>query len=254
LEQPQRHERLMYVASPLALLVLWEALARLGLIDVRFFPAPSEVLVTFVHLLLNGELPRQTWITLVRTVIGFAIGGAAGVLLGIAMGLARPVQVVVQPVVDALYPIPKIAIMPLFLLIFGIGDTSKVAIVAVGVFFLMLYNTLAGVLGIARIYLDVGQVFGARGWRLFATVALPGALPLIMTGVKVSVGMALVLIIAAEFVGSDSGLGYMIWNAWQIFSVNQMYVGLLTVSLIGYLSSLAIGEIERVVLPWRGRS
>jgi NitT/TauT family transport system permease protein len=247
-------ERLVSVTSPLLLLGLWEALGRVGVLDDRFFPAPSAIAGTFVELLRSGELLSHVWTSLGRIVIGFLIGAVPGLLLGTLMGLSRLVRAALKPMVGALYPIPKTAIFPLLLLIFGLGEPSKYAIVAIGVFFLVLLNTMAGVLGIERVYLDVGKNFGAGRRETFLTIALPGALPLIFTGLRLAWGNALLLIVVAEIIGARSGIGAFIWNSWQTFQVERMYVGLLTISFIGYLSFLAIDEIQRWLVPWRPSS
>jgi ABC-type nitrate/sulfonate/bicarbonate transport system permease component len=244
-------ERLLTLLSPVLLLLAWEALVRLGWLDARFFPAPSRIVAAGVGLVRNGELARDVAISLQRIFLGFLLGAVPGVVLGIAMGLSRWVRAFLNPVVAATYPIPKSAVMPLVLLVFGLGEASKVVTVATGVFFLVLINTMTGVLGIERIYHDVGRNFGARGWAFFRTVALPGALPTILAGVKLGMGMGLILIAIAEMVGAKSGIGYMIWNAWQTFSVETMYVGLVVVSLLGFLLSLATDWLERLVIPWR---
>jgi ABC-type nitrate/sulfonate/bicarbonate transport system permease component len=167
------------------------------------------------------------------------------------MGLYRPVRALIEPLVLGTYPIPKSAILPLILLIFGLGEPSKIVMVAIGVFYPVVINTVSGVLQIPRIYLDVGQNFGANRWKMFTTIALPGALPFIMTGVKLGAGMGLILIAIAEMIGAQSGLGYMIWNAWQILSVNTMYVGLIMIALLGFVLTLILNEIERLVIPSR---
>src|SRR5207245_7563308 len=139
-----------------------------------------------------------------------------GVILGITMGLSRPVRAAVDPLVASTYPIPKSAILPLILLIFGLGEASKIVMVALGVFYPVVINTMGGVLQIQKIYLDVGRNFRANRWQTFRTIALPGALPSIMTGIKLGVGMGLILIAIAEMVGAKEGIGFMIWDAWQV--------------------------------------
>lgn len=126
----------------------------------------------------------------------------------------------------------KSADLPLILLIFGLGEASKIVMVAIGVFYPVLINAAAGVMEINKIYLDVGRSFKASRWQVFRTIALPGAMPLIMTGVKLGVGIGLILIAIAEMIGAKSGLGYMIWNAWEILSVETMYVGLIVIALL----------------------
>ncbi|ODU07058.1 MAG: taurine ABC transporter permease [Pseudonocardia sp. SCN 72-86] len=239
------------ILSPIGLLVLWEIASRVGVLDDRFFPAPTAIVAQIGPLIESGELLSNTWISVQRVLIGFVIGAVPGLLLGLAMGLYRYLRLIVEPLVAATYPVPKSAIFPLFLLLFGLGEASKVAVVAVGVFFPIVINTAAGVLAIAPVYRDVGRNFRASGFQTFRTVALPGALPLIMTGVKLAIGMALMLIVAAEMLGGDSGLGYLIWNSWQTFSVETMYIALIVISVLGVVFNLIVNEVERLLVPWQ---
>ncbi len=244
-------ERILGIVSPFALLLVWEVAARLHFIDTRFFPAPSSVLVVLIEMLRSGELVTNTLVSLRRLALGTLIGGVPALILGIAMGLNRWVRAVVDPIVAATYPIPKSAILPLALLIFGLGEGSKIFMVAIGVFFPVVINATTGVLEINRIYLDVGRNFKASRWDTFWTIALPGALPVIMTGFKLGIGIGLVLIAIAEMIGAKSGLGYMIWTAWETFSVEQMYVGLFMIAIIGFVLTVALNELERFIIPWK---
>ncbi len=244
-------DRLINIVSPLALLALWEILVRVGVVDPRFFPPPSKIFAALVTLAESGELWANTWASLKRLFWGSLIGGVPAVAIGVVMGLYRPIRAIVEPLVAATYPVPKSAILPLILLIFGLGEASKIAMVAIGVFYPVLINSTAGVLEINRIYLDVGKNFGARRAQVFRTIALPGALPLVMTGIKLGIGMGLILIAIAEMIGAKSGLGYMIWNAWEILSVEKMYVGLLTIAVLGFLFTIALNELERLIIPWK---
>jgi ABC-type nitrate/sulfonate/bicarbonate transport system permease component len=244
-------DRLISIASPIALLLLWECAARTGMIDTRFFPAPSSIFKALVTLAGTGELWRHMSASLQRLALGFLVGGIPALILGIIMGLNRAVYAVFEPLIAATYPIPKSSILPLVLLIFGLGEGSKIFMVAVGVFFPVAINATAGVHEINKIYLDVGRNFRASRWNTFRTIALPGALPFIMTGIKLGVGMGLVLISIAEMMGAKSGLGYMIWAAWETFSVEQMYVGLFVIAIIGFVLSLTLNEIEKRVVPWK---
>jgi NitT/TauT family transport system permease protein len=244
-------ERLISIVSPLMLLLIWEVLARLGWIDIRFFPAPSKISGTFFTMVENGSLWTNTWASLQRLFWGFLLGGVPALVLGIAMGLNRTLRAILDPIVAVTYPIPKSAILPLILLIFGLGEASKIVMVATGVFYPIIINAMAGVLEIDQIHFDVSRNFGAGRLQVFRTVALPGALPLIMTGIKLGVGLGLVLIAIAEMVGAKSGLGYMIWNAWEILSVETMYVGLITIAVLGLIFTLILNEIERLIVPWK---
>ena len=239
----------MGILAPLGVFVLWELLADTHLIDTRFFPAPSSIVGTAVDLLRSGQLEMNTWVSLQRLFWGFLLGAIPALVIGLTMGLYRPVRVLIEPLVLATYPIPKSAILPLILLIFGLGEPSKIVMVAIGVFYPVIINTVSGVLQIPKIYLDVGHNYRASRWKLFTTIALPGALPFIMTGVKLGAGMGLILIAIAEMIGAQSGLGYMIWNAWQILSVNAMYVGLIVIALLGFVLTLILNEIERLLIP-----
>ena len=244
-------ERFLAIASPIVLLVVWEIAARLHVIDTRFFPAPSSVIATMIDMLWSGELISNTLVSLRRLALGALIGGVPALILGIAMGLNRWVRAVFDPLIAATYPIPKSAILPLALLIFGLGEASKIFMVAVGVFFPVAINSTTGVLGISSIYLDVGRNYKANRWKTFWTIALPGALPVIMSGFKLGIGIGLILIAIAEMIGAKSGLGYMIWTAWETFSVEQMYVGLFMIAIIGFVLTVALNELERLIIPWK---
>jgi NitT/TauT family transport system permease protein len=248
-----RIERAVSLASPLLLLAIWEAGAVAGHVDTRFFPSPSAIFAEAGQMIETGELWMNLSISLERIVIGFALGAIPGILIGLATGLFSPVRAVIQPLVDATFPIPKIAILPLFIMTLGLGEESKYAIIATGVIYFVLINTAAGVRNIDRIYLDVGKNFGAGKWMMFTDVALPGAMPLIVAGLKLGMGVALLVIVSAEFVGAKSGIGFMIWTSWQVFQVEKMYVGLLVCAALGFCASILLEYLERFLIPWRRR-
>ncbi|NLG80042.1 MAG: ABC transporter permease [Firmicutes bacterium] len=243
--------RALYFASPALILIAWEILARAGAVDVRLFSAPSLILKALVPVVASGELWVNTLVSLQRILLGFLVGSGAGVVLGLAMGLAPPMRAALGPMVAATFPIPKLAIMPLILLVFGLGETSKVVTVAVGVFYLVLINSMAGVMNIDKIYLDVARSFGASRKDFYLTVALPGALPMIFAGLKLGMGTALLLIVAAELSAARAGVGYMIWRAYDMFDIERMFVGLITMSFMGYILSNLLDVVERVVIPWK---
>ena len=244
-------ERLLSILSPLILLGLWELFAHLRVIDTRFFPAPTSIFQVLGQMVQSGELLTHLGISLQRIVIGFLLGAVPGIVVGLAMGLFGPIRAVIQPLIDATFPIPKIAVLPLFLLVLGIGEESKYAIIGVAVIYLVLINTAAGVRNIDRIYLDVGKNFHASRLMMFTDVAFPGALPLILAGVKLGMGVALLVIVSAEFVGARSGLGYLIWTSWQVFQVEKMCVGLMVIAVIGFASAILLNYFERLVIPWK---
>jgi NitT/TauT family transport system permease protein len=167
------------------------------------------------------------------------------------MGMSRSVRAVLLPLATAIYPIPKIAVYPLVIFYLGIGEASKLTIIAVSIFFLVLLNTMAGVLALDEAYPRLARAYGARGSAVFATVALPGALPSIFTGLKLGMGFALIVIVGAELLGSDAGIGHVIWRAYQIFAIDVMFAGLLVTAAVGWIAAAALDWIERRLLPWR---
>jgi len=243
--------RILSVLSPITLLLLWEIMARTHIIDTRLLSSPSLIFQAFIPLLFSGDLLYNTAVSVQRVLWGFLAGSIPGILLGIGMGLSPIIRSALEPMIAATYPIPKLALMPLILLIFGLGETSKIFTIAIGVFYLVVINTMAGVLSIDKIYLDVAQNFGANRKNFYLTVALPGALPMIFAGLKLGMGMALILIVAAELSAAKAGVGWMIWRAYDMFDIEQMFVALITLSILGYIFSLLLDKIEIWFLPWK---
>ena len=237
--------------SPSLLLVLWEVFARLGIVDIRLFSSPVMIFKTMMPMLYSGELLYHTFISAQRIVLGFLAGAVPGVILGLSMGLFAPVRASLMPMVSATFPIPKLAIMPLILIIFGLGEASKIFTIGIGVFYLVLINTMAGVLNIDDIYLDVAKNFGAKPFQFYTTVAFPGALPMIFAGFKLGMGTALLLIVAAELSAAKAGVGWMIWRAYDMFDIEKMFVALITLAFLGYIFSNLLEIAEKIVIPWQ---
>ena len=242
------------VLSPLSLLLVWEACARVGVVDTRLLSSPTQIFQSLLPLLGSGELLYNTLVSMQRVLLGFVAGAVPGILLGMSMGISPLVRSAVEPMIQATYPIPKLAIMPLILLIFGLGETSKVFTIGIGVFYLVVINTMAGVLHIEKIYMDVAKNFGAGRLDFYLTVAFPGALPMIFTGLKLGMGMALILVVAAEMSAAKAGVGWMIWRAYDMFAIEQMFVALIVLSVLGYVFSIFLDILERWVVPWKQRA
>ena len=240
--------------SPLLLLALWELAARTGTINTTFFPAPSTIIGTAFSQAQTAQFWGDIAISLQRIGAGIAMGALPGIVVGLGMGLFRPVRDALSPLIAALFPIPKIALLPLLLLIFGIGEMSKYVTIAINVFFLMTINTLAGVVTIPKIYFEVAKNLRATRLKTYLSVALPGALPGIFTGLRICMGTALILLVAVEFSTAESGVGYRIWWAWTVFWVDTMYVGFLVISLLGLAFSAAVNALERRLVPWHRKS
>lgn len=239
------------IATPLVLLAAWEIAAATGFIDRRLFSPPSAIAERGAEMIASGVLFGHIFATVARLATGLIIGAVAGILAGLIMGVWRPVRAAFEPMFTALYALPKIAILPLLLLIFGLTETPKILAVVISVFFVVQINTLAGIIQIDGRITEAARAYKATGWRLFRYVLLPAALPSIMTGLRVSAGMAVIVITAVEFVASNNGLGYLIWNSWQLFQPSTMFVGLITVSIIGASITGLIILLERALLPWK---
>ena len=242
------------IGTPLVLLLLWEISARTGAIDARLFSPPSEIIATALGMAVDGSLWTHTTATVLRLVVGFTLGAAAGIALGLLLGVWRPLRAALGPTFTALYALPKIAILPLLLLIFGLTETPKILSVAISVFFVMQINTVAGIMQIDHRILEAARAYKATGLNLFRYVLLPGATPTIVTGLRVAAGMSVIVVTAVEFVASNNGLGYLIWNSWQLFQPATMYVGLIAVALLGASMTFVIILLERLALPWKHSS
>jgi 1,4-dihydroxy-2-naphthoate octaprenyltransferase len=237
--------------SPLVLLVLWEVLARAGLIDMRFFSMPSEVFARLLALIEDGSLLANTAITLRRVAVGFVLATVPAVILGVVMGVSGIARALFAPLVNALYPVPKIALVPMVVLLLGISEAAKYAIVVISVFFLVAINTAAGVRNLDARYFDIARNNGASRWDLIWTVALPGALPSILTGVSLGLGFALTVIVGSELLLPRGGLGAMIWAAYQVYDIPTILAVLIVVALLGYGASWLMDELERQLVPWK---
>ena len=244
-------ERLLAIGSPLLLLLVWEALVWIKVVDARFVPAPSTIFQAAWQMTLSGELWEHVRTSLVRLGAGFFIGAVPGVAIGLVMGLNRYVRAALDPIVAATYPIPKIAILPLLMLAFGIGEASKIAIIAIAVVYLALINTMLGVMTLDRIYFEVARNYGAPWRKLFSRVIIPGALPHIFTGLRLSLGVSLIVIVGAEFVAAKSGIGYLIWTSWESLVIEKMFVGIIVITVLGVVFTTALKEVERLCIPWR---
>jgi NitT/TauT family transport system permease protein len=244
-------ELVLTIAAPLLVLGIWEALARAGRLDPIFWPAPSTLWETLKELIVEDDLLGDVRISLLRILGGFLLGAIPGVALGLAMGLFWPVRVFFMPLAAAIYAVPKIAVLPLVIIAFGIGEFSKLVIVAISIFFLVVLNTMSGVLAIDPSFRDVARNLGASRLELFATVALPGALPAIFTGLRLALGFALIVIVGTEFLSPGRGVGYLIWESYQTLQIKAMLIGLIVTGLMGWALTLMLDVVERVAIPWR---
>jgi len=241
---------LLNLVSPLIAFLLWELCSRTGVFDIRFFPPPSDVLVHLFTVSPEEGILKDIGASLYRIFFGYTLGVSAGIALGVAIGLSTRVRVIFYPIIALLYPIPKIAILPLIMLIFGIGDLSKIVVVFIGSFFLVLINTVHGVASINKIYHQVGQVYRIPRRYFVLRIILPGSLPAIFTGLKLAIGYSLVIVVAAEFSGANAGIGYLIWQSWETFSILSMYAGIFVIAALGFIFTFGLEYLEKRLLPW----
>ncbi|MEM6849394.1 MAG: ABC transporter permease [Pseudomonadota bacterium] len=241
-------------AAPLVFLVLiglWELGSRSGLISPIALPAPSEAIAAMGDLIETGMLWRHLEASLSRLVMGWTIGTVAGIVLGLAIGLFSLARAGLSPVVSALFPIPKIALLPLFIIWFGIGEGSKVATIVFGTFFPTVIATYGGVDSVDRTLIRMGQSFALSPLSIVRKIILPGALPAILSGARISASIAIILLVAAEMIGAEYGVGAYILLAGSLFALDQLIAGVAMLSIIGLTVAWLIGRAERALLDWR---
>ena len=247
----RREHRLVRAAALLGLVAVWEGLARMGWVPALFLPSPVGVIAEFADMLRSGELAVHVGASLQRLALGFAVGALAGVAVGVAVGFFSMAEAVGSPLIAATFPIPKIALLPLLILWLGIGEASKVAVIALGVFFPMAINTHAGVRQADPLLVRAAVSFGAGRWSVIRKVIVPSALPMVFAGLKLGAGTALLLLVAAEMVAVESGIGFLVVHAGNLMATTKLMVGIALLSLLGVLSHWLLAALERVVIPWR---
>lgn len=249
-----RH-RPMRLVSPVAfllLIALWELGSRMGWISNIALPAPSAALAALAELIETGALWKHLSASLLRLGVGLSAGALLGVVAGFFIALFPPVRAAVSPVVNALFPVPKIALLPLFIVWFGIGEGSKIATILFGAFFPMVIATYGGVDNVDRNLIRMGQSFGLSWWSIVRKIVLPGALPAILSGLRIAASIAIVLLVAAEMIGAQWGIGAYILMAGALFAIEQLIAGVALLSVLGLSISWLIGRAERRFLHWRG--
>ena len=239
------------VGSFAGALALWWLLTATGLVDKVLLPAPGEVATAFSRSLADGTLVRHTGISLLRVLEGFLIALAIAVPVGIVMGSWQIARGLLEPMIELLRPIPPIAMIPLAILWFGIDELSKVLIIAYGAFFPILLNTVAGFQEVDRTHIRAAQTLGATRLQIFRDVILRSAYPFIVVGARLGMGMAFIVLVAAELIASSSGLGYLINDGRYSFRTDQIFVGMVSIGVLGFLLNKGLLEAERRLLKWK---
>ncbi|MGB7181143.1 MAG: ABC transporter permease [Burkholderiaceae bacterium] len=233
------------------LIVLVELGTRAGIISSLTLPRPSAVLATFLDLFRSGLLWKHLIPSLTRLAVGAAIGACVGIGVGVLIGLFSFIRSGLLPLVAAIFPIPKIALLPLFVIWFGIDEASKYALIAFGTFTPTVVATFGAVDNVDRGLIRMGQSFGLSWWSIVRKIVLPGAMPGILSGLRVSLAIAIILLVAAEMLGAEFGVGAYILEAGSLYDLERLFVGVTILSVLGIGLSWLIGLIENRVLRWR---
>lgn len=239
---------------PVGLILAWEIATRTELLDPRFFVPLTTILSATAELAVDGVLWRELSVTLQRLVLAFGAAAVIGTILGLAAGLWRPVYLITQPLVDTLYPLPKIALLPLMIIIVGIGDTAFILTAFATAVFQVMLSLTAGVRDVQPILIEVGRNYGAHGWRFISRVLIPAMMPIMLNAMRLALGLSLITVLAVEFVAARSGLGNLVNLSWQQLQVPQMYAGILVAGLLGYAINLLFRTLDRKLMPWRHTS
>ncbi len=246
----RRIQRIAQVLVGVIFLACWE-LAAGPLIDPFFVSEPSAVFAKLKDWVIRGELFAHLGITLYATVLGFVIGSITGFATGFVFGRYERIGAIFDPYITAIYCLPKIALAPLFIMWFGIGIESKIAMAAVIVFFLVFLNTYSGVRDVNPIHIHGTRIMGAGEWQLLINVIAPSAAAWVLTGLKVSVPYALIGAVVGEFMSSNRGMGFMIAQSSAMFDTAGVFAGLVVLALVGGIINEGLKRLERHVLRWR---
>lgn len=246
--------KLLPFLGPLVLFIIWDLVVRFGLVKAILLPSPAAALFALASGLAGGPLLTDFLVTLMRTLQAFLIAAVVGMPLGVLLGSNERAYRSVEFLIDFFRSTPSSALIPLFLLIFGVSDVNKVAIAAFGAFLIVVFNSAYGVINARKQRLMAAKVMGASRWQIFKDVLIWESLQPSFVGLRSAVSMALVIVIVAEmFIGADSGLGHRIINAQQVLNVKSMYAAILAAGTMGYALNVLFLLLERKIVHWSGR-
>lgn len=252
-----KHRSAISIASVVTVIVVWQLAGQFKWVDPLLLPPPSEVVRTAVDLMVHGYQQVPLWqnilISIARAVFAFAASILIGVPLGLLMGMSPPFSAMLDPFVQFLRPLPKIALIPLTVVWFGIGEGSKFFLIFISSFLSIVVGAAAAVQGVSSARLRAAQVLGASRIQIFRHVVLPNTLPELFTSVRLSLGIGWTSLIAAELVASNSGLGWMVMNAGDYLRTDVVIVGIVLLGLIGYLLDVLLVLAQRRFVPWSGK-
>ena len=243
-------EKLAPWAIPILLLVIWQLLVQFGWLSTRILPAPTDVVAAGVRLSLNGELLHHLGVSSGRAIAGFLVGGGIGLVLGVLNGVFAIAEKLLDTSIQMLRNIPHLAMIPLVILWFGIGEEAKLFLVAIGVMFPIYLNTFHGIRSVDPGLIEMGKVYGLRPAALFWQIILPGALPSVLVGVRYALGIMWLTLIVAETIAADAGIGYMAMNAREFIQTDVIVLSILLYTILGKLADTAARWMEKSWLQW----
>ena len=246
--------RLLGLCSIVAVLGAWEIAGRTGALNAVLMPRPSLIGVTLWEILSSGEFLGPLGHTLLLFGVGYGLACLIGITLGLLMGYSPAFYGLLEPLVEFIRPLPKSALVPALFLFLGIGPTTMVTVVVLAAVFPVLINTLQGVRGLDPVLLDTARTFQCSRSRTLLTVILPGAMPMILAGMRVALGLGLVLVILAEMLAGESGLGYLILDLQRSFRIREMYAWIGILAAVGGGLAMIFDWTDKRLVPWRGRS
>tara|TARA_Y100000034_G_scaffold14598_1_gene15304 strand:- start:937 stop:1722 length:786 start_codon:yes stop_codon:yes gene_type:complete len=236
---------------PMVILVIWELSVSSGWIPNTLIASPSQVFVDFFNLLFSGELFTHSFVSLYRLILGFVIGTLIGVFLGIIVGVSKLGEKLISPTIQIIAPIPVIAWIPLFIIFLGIGDASKIALISLAALIIVYINTVQGIRSTDQKLIELADSYKKSRKELITKILIPSALPQILTGMRVALGLSWILLIASEVIASSSGLGWLIWDSRNFSRPDDMIVGMITIGILGKLSDMFLVSIEKKLTKWR---
>jgi sulfonate transport system permease protein len=240
-----------YTGLSLVIIAAWQGMFHLGHLNPVLLPPPSQIALAFWDLVKSGALPRHIGISILRVLEGFGIAAVLGLGLGTAIGLSRTLDRWTDLIIQVIKPIPPIAWIPLAILWFGIGEQSKVYIIFLGAFFPIIINTIDGIRQTDHKFVEVARILAVPRFKFVRQVVLPGALPAIMTGLRVGLMVAWMCVVAAELIAASSGIGYLIMDARQLSQSDVVFVGMITIGVIGKLMDSLIKLLEKRLISWK---
>jgi NitT/TauT family transport system permease protein/sulfonate transport system permease protein len=241
------------IVAPAVLLILWQVGVWVGYIDSRFFGSPVTVVTTGSALIADGQLIGHIRDSVYRMLAGYVLGAGCGVLVGLLLGQIRTLRVAFEPLIDALYVVPKLSFLPILLLLIPGRELPIILLVAVSTFFVVALGSLSAALMTPPGYIDVANSFGASRWFMFWRVVFPSSLPQVFGSLRLASGAAVLMLVGAEFVVGNSGVGYLVWHSWSLFLASQMYVGIVVIALLGVIFTALVTWTEGRIIPWAHR-